>query len=782
MARAATPYPASPSHVLEGLTLADGHYKLRVFLVLLGLLFFFFFYLGLVAGTGVLVVVSLIRLPPVTGILASCFFGLFFLFLVKGLFKGRQVEKSSQVEIFADEQPRLFDFIRRVCEETNAPFPHRVFLNYEVNAAVFYDDSVLSLFRRTPKNLLLGMGLVNMLNLSEFKAVLAHEFGHFTQNSMKLGTYVYTANRIIGDMVFGRDWLDIAVLRLREGNERIAWLGWMIWGVLAGFRKVLEGFFYAINFLNLSLSRRMEFQADLVAVSVTGSDAIINGLVRTDFANLALMQAFGELGVAADHDIYTCDLFHHQNHAASYLRRLSKNPRLGEPPPAMPANASVTVEVFKADDENDPAPMWASHPSNYDREQNAKRDYVYCPIDDRSPWVLFDNPNDIRERVTWRFYRVVVRLKKDVPLTDADEVQGFIDDEHAETTYDPKYHGLYDGRLINPGELADLTRSVQTMPRAPEVLAEVFAGLYSGDFKERMEEYALLREELANLTGLRDGELELKGGEFTFRKRRYSLEDVDRLIRKVQQDMEQDQNWMADLDRRVFVCHYQMAWERGGKAAKELLDRYSFHLTLQGIARELHHNQEKMDAALAYLSGRRELSPDRFLEIMDIFRDAHQALTGCLNRADGMKLPALKNMRTGDPLGFFLLDKKLVTPFKRTARSVTGKKIGKLLQQMGEVQDRVRRIHFKSLGGILALQEKIAADRKVGRPAAEVPVPGTVVVELPAKETRAEEIVVATVVEDSPPARPPAPVKGAAPPKPGGAAAPKARTRHENLE
>jgi hypothetical protein len=30
--------------------------------------------------------------------------------------------------------------------------------------------------------------------------------------------------------------------------------------------------------------------------------------------------------------------------------------------------------------------------------------------------------------------------------------------------------------------------------------------------------------------------------------------------------------------------------------------------------------------------------------------------------------------------------------------------------QMREVQGKVNRIHFKSLGGILALQEKIAAD------------------------------------------------------------------------
>src|SRR5207244_2163286 len=118
------------------------------------------------------------------------------------------------------------------CGHTRAPLPHRVYLTPDVNAAVFYHESLLSLFLPTPKNLIIGLGLVNQLNLSEFKAVLAHEFGHFSQNSMKLGTYVYVSNRVIGELVFGRDWLDDLVNGIRGLDIRIAIFAWAFTGLL----------------------------------------------------------------------------------------------------------------------------------------------------------------------------------------------------------------------------------------------------------------------------------------------------------------------------------------------------------------------------------------------------------------------------------------------------------------------------------------------------------------------------------------------------------------------
>jgi len=82
------------------------------------------------------------------------------------------------------------------------------------------------------KNLVIGLGLVNRLNLSEFKAVLAHEFGHFSQNSMKLGSYVYTSNRIIGEIVFGRDWLDDLIAGFCQTDIRIAVFAWALAGIV----------------------------------------------------------------------------------------------------------------------------------------------------------------------------------------------------------------------------------------------------------------------------------------------------------------------------------------------------------------------------------------------------------------------------------------------------------------------------------------------------------------------------------------------------------------------
>jgi Zn-dependent protease with chaperone function len=130
-----------------------------------------------------------------------------------------------------------------------------VFLNPEVNASAFYEQSLLGLLRPVPKNLLLGLGLVNVLTLSEFKAVLAHEFGHFSQSRMKLGSYVYVANRVLLGLVAGNDGVDNALQHFCAAPGLVGLLGWACWGPIFLLREGMKGLFYAINFLHTSLSR-----------------------------------------------------------------------------------------------------------------------------------------------------------------------------------------------------------------------------------------------------------------------------------------------------------------------------------------------------------------------------------------------------------------------------------------------------------------------------------------------------------------------------------------------
>src|SRR5690606_26873812 len=129
-------------------------------------------------------------------------------FMVKALLFVKKGSIEQDYEVTATSEPQLFTFLFRLADETGAPRPHRVFLSPRVNACVFYDLSLLNFFFPSKKNLEIGLPLVNALTVSEIKAVLAHEFGHFAQRSMALGNWVYIAQQIAAHIIAKRDALD----------------------------------------------------------------------------------------------------------------------------------------------------------------------------------------------------------------------------------------------------------------------------------------------------------------------------------------------------------------------------------------------------------------------------------------------------------------------------------------------------------------------------------------------------------------------------------------------
>lgn len=750
-------YPPAPTAVPDDLTTPSREYRFRVVIVLLCLLVFVGVYLSLTAGAAYTCYWCFAQLgeddpPPEPAprptpragyndsfqgrngrtpspgyskaqpvqpkqakrrekpvfwlIVGGIMSGLICLFMVKGLFKWARREEGNRVEVTEKEQPMLFAFIRRLCQDTGAPFPHRVFVVPDVNAAVSFHESFLNLIFPSRKNLIIGLALVNRLNLSEFKAVLAHEFGHFSQNSMKLGSYVYTANRVVGDVVYGRDWLDDFLATLRGTDVRIAIFAWAFTGVLWVMRKGLELLFRGINFAHVSLSRQMEYNADLVAVRASGSDALIFALARLDFAGESLGQAWADLTAAADHGRYTRDLYYHHTKAAEFLKAKRNDPKLGEVP-ELPADPTETVQVFKPDDTSVPR-MWATHPSNYDREMNAKRRYVRGPVDARSAWVLFENADAVREAVTRSVYRTARNVNPDV-LEDPEAIQAFIDTEHAETTYNPKYHGLYENRYVKPGELADLCApSTWTEFRDSTALQTAHAALYSTDLKEKMDAHRARGEEVNKLAQLTHGAVELTGSDFEHRGRRYRLSDAARLLKDVEAEIDRDFEFMHALDRQIFRIHYAMAAQLGDAEAKELESWYVFHLAVQGLHSLLTAHIRHVQTTLSSLGNSRQVSQDAFQNALGAVLGAHDTLQKQLAIAQELLLPPLKNMNAGSALGPFLLSERLVPALHPETTSLDGAYIGRLMNQIGEVIDKSARILFKSLGGLLALQEQIA--------------------------------------------------------------------------
>jgi len=129
---------------------------------------------------------------------------------------------------------------------------------------------------------------------------------------------------------------------------------------------------------------------------------------------------------------------------------------------------------------------------------------------------------------------------------------------------------------------------------------------------------------------------------------------------------------------------------------------------VQSILSELAPYQFRLTMLLQNLAETSELDQADFEQAFNLFREAHRTLERSLVTARPLRMPPLKNIAEGERLAGYLLPRSLVHELSDTERSLDGKWIARFMEQFTEVCDRAQRIHSKSLGAILALQEKIA--------------------------------------------------------------------------
>ncbi|MET0383315.1 MAG: M48 family metallopeptidase, partial [Burkholderiaceae bacterium] len=205
--------------------------------------------------------------------------------MIKAAFFVRPGRRDGCVELKPLDHPHLFQFLHKLADQAGAPRPCRVYVSARVDAALFYDLSLLNLLRPVRRNLEIGLGLVNAVMLSELRAVLAHEFGHFSPRPTAVGRWVYVARQVGAGLVAHRGRLDAVLSALAGGDPRVAWLGWPPRAAAWAIRSLLEAAFRGVLATQRALAREMELQADLVAVGLTGSDALIHALWKIEAAD-----------------------------------------------------------------------------------------------------------------------------------------------------------------------------------------------------------------------------------------------------------------------------------------------------------------------------------------------------------------------------------------------------------------------------------------------------------------------------------------------------------------
>ncbi|GIG21965.1 hypothetical protein Cch01nite_26890 [Cellulomonas chitinilytica] len=139
--------------------------------------------------------------------------------------------------------PALWAVVDELAVLAQTRVPDEIRLVPEVNAAVSEDARMLGLVGGR-RRLYLGVPLMQALDVSQLRSVLAHELGHYSNSHTRLGPLTYRGRAAIG-----------ATIEQLSGNV----VGWL-----------LQGYARLYLLASATVSRRQELEADELSVRVAG--------------------------------------------------------------------------------------------------------------------------------------------------------------------------------------------------------------------------------------------------------------------------------------------------------------------------------------------------------------------------------------------------------------------------------------------------------------------------------------------------------------------------------
>ncbi len=481
---------------------------------------------------------------------------LFFLF--KFMFSIKKIDRSDYIEVYRTDQPALFDTIDRVVQGTNSVYPKRVYLTNDVNAMVSYDSSFMSLFVPTKKNLIIGLGLMNSLSTAEFESILAHEFGHFSQDSMKFGSYVYQINRILFDQLYDNDSINRFIQRFNQSGIITLM---MVIGVkiIIGIQFLLTKLYEFVNKSYLALSREMEFQADLVAAHYSGKKPFKSALLRTDLASFSYQETLQFFTNRMSQNLVTDDVYELQDYTMKYIASKNKI-AVKNGFPDVSLDDINAYQNTKINIEN----QWASHPSTQDRLENIERIEHQERISNETPAIdLLANKASIVSKITKNLFKHVPYKGALVQVENKQFEKDYAND-FERFAIDPYFNNYY--RYTDPA-----TRIKKKDAAVSNV--ESLQDFYSPENIKMAQKYGALVNDLATLESIKPKESGIKFFEYDGKK--YTRNQIDALIEKLEAKKEKNEKKVNKHNR--FILAYCLQKAEGSaleKSLKKALKQY----------------------------------------------------------------------------------------------------------------------------------------------------------------------------------------------------------------
>lgn len=498
-------------------------------------------------------------------------------FIILFLFSRHKTTIPYRTVITAEEQPVLFDFIYKLVKQTKAPLPKKVYLVPDVNAVVFHSPGILGLFSDAEKNLVIGLGMVNSLNISEFKMVLAHEFGHFSQRSMKLVLHVYMINRIIYNILYeNKNWRN-AVIWLSNKGLLAALLSRVFVLMAAGLHFLFRHMHELINRQYMRLSREMEFNADEVALSICGTETAISAMRRAEMSNACFQQLLQRVTTWTRQQRFIRNIYEAHSMLIKYHAKQQSTPLDHQQLPQYDDDQFGTTVKSQVQFRD----QWASHPTQEEREQRYLAANIPGVKITQSAWTLFHDAEILQEQMSRQIYQVLAPEETSGQLFPAEDLIREIEDFHEQYAFPTQYNNYYDDRPfseIPAGRLEPFSEEEQIL--------YTLCTLYVKSHRQRIRHYFRDVQDAETLQAIINKEIQVT--QFTYENVQYRSHEALKILNKLQQQIARDKEWLQEHDLLALRYHYTFALQQALEAASNLQEQYRRILSHQVRANALN--------------------------------------------------------------------------------------------------------------------------------------------------------------------------------------------------
>jgi Zn-dependent protease with chaperone function len=443
-------------------------------------------------------------------------------FLLKFIFKSHKVDRSHLTEIKQADEPKLFKMIDDIVKEVGTNFPKKVYLSNDVNAAVFYDSSFWSMFFPIKKNLQIGLGLVNTVTQSELKAILSHEFGHFSQKTMKVGSYVYNVNQVIFNLLFDNESYDNLMQKWANASGYFSIFVIIAIKIIEGIKWILRQIYVVVNKSYMALSREMEFHADEIAANVTGYEPLKNSLLRLPLADhsLSSVLSFYDIKIAENkksENIYKDHLF-----VTNFLAK-DNNIEIINDLPQISENEINKFNKSKLVIKD----QWASHPSTEDRiAMLEKTGLSSTNLNNEPANLLFTDIEKTQRELTQKIFKEVNYSGECSDLT-FEIFQTNFKEEFLKNTFSKVYNGYYDNKNPLYFDIDKIEQSTKNIE---------LEDLFSENKIEEVYTAISLQNDIESIKQISNNTYDVKT--FDYDGIKYSKKDCKSLISKLEKELE----------------------------------------------------------------------------------------------------------------------------------------------------------------------------------------------------------------------------------------------------